>query len=359
MDAIVLVGGQGTRLRPLTYDLPKQMLPIVDRPLIRHVVAWLGRCGVDRAVLSLGYRPDAFTDAFPDGEIDGVELAYAVEEEPLGTAGAIRFAAHAGGVEGRFLVLNGDVLTDFDATRLVRFHGDHGAGGSLYLTPVADPSAFGLVETDPDGRVTAFIEKPAPGTATTNLINAGVYVLEASVLDRIPEGRAISIERETFPLLAAEGTLFAVSSNDYWIDTGTPWQYIRAQLDILQGARDPFSLPAAPQVRPGIFASRLSPSVAQVAGVAYLGEGATITAGASVTDTVLGDGAAVHDSSRVERSIVMAGAVIGRGCVVEDSVVGPGAVIGDHCCLSGLTVVRGGCTVPAETTLVEERFETP
>jgi mannose-1-phosphate guanylyltransferase len=237
MDAIVLVGGEGTRLRPLTYDTPKQMLPIVDRPLVEHVVSWLGRYGVGRVVLSLGYRPDAFVEAYPDNVIGGVRLSYAIEPELLDTAGAVRFAAEVGEVSGRFLVVNGDVLTDFDVSSLVAFHTERGAEATIYLTPVPDPSAFGVVPTDGAGRVIAFIEKPPPGTAPTNLINAGTYVLEESVLGRIPGGRRVSIERETFPALVADRGLFALPSDAYWLDTGTPEMYLQAQLDILNGSR--------------------------------------------------------------------------------------------------------------------------
>lgn len=160
MRAVVLVGGEGTRLRPLTLTVPKQMLPIVEQPMIERVLGHLAAHGIDAAVLSLGYRPDAFTDAYPDGVIAGVRSQYAVEPSPLDTAGAIRFAAEHAGMDGTFVVLNGDVLTDFDITELVAFHREHGAEGTIGLTPVDDPSSFGVVPTDDEGRVQAFIEKP-------------------------------------------------------------------------------------------------------------------------------------------------------------------------------------------------------
>ncbi|HZQ57946.1 MAG TPA: nucleotidyltransferase family protein, partial [Acidimicrobiales bacterium] len=181
MRAVVLVGGEGTRLRPLTYAVPKQMLPVAEVPLIERVLTHLVAHGVSDVVLSLGYRPDAFIEAFPDGTCAGASLAYAVEEQPLDTAGAIRYAAEVAGVAETFLVFNGDVLSDLDITALIAFHRDRGAEATIALTPVEDPSAFGVVPTAPDGRVQAFIEKPAPGTAPTNLINAGAYVLEPSV----------------------------------------------------------------------------------------------------------------------------------------------------------------------------------
>ena len=206
MRAVVLVGGEGTRLRPLTLTAPKQMLPIVEQAMVERVLGHLASHGIDEAVLSLGYRPDAFSDAYPDGVIAGVRSTYAVEPTPLDTAGAIRFAADFGGIDDTFVVLNGDVLTDFDISGLVEFHRSHGAEGTIGLTPVDDPSSFGVVPTDADGKVTAFIEKPPRDEAPTNFINAGIYVLEPSVLDRIAPDVRVSIERETFPAMVAAGT---------------------------------------------------------------------------------------------------------------------------------------------------------
>ena len=210
MKAVVLVGGEGTRLRPLTLSSPKQMLPIVGVPMIERVLGHLASHGIDEAVLSLGYLPDAFMEAYPDGHAAGVRLTYAVEPEPLDTAGAVRFAATFAGVDETFVVVNGDVLTDLDLTALVAFHRDRGAEGTIALHPVADPSAFGVVPTDREGRVTAFVEKPPRDEAPTNEINAGTYVLEPSVLAPIPEAGRVSIERETFPAMVRDGGLFAL-----------------------------------------------------------------------------------------------------------------------------------------------------
>ena len=237
MKAVVLVGGEGTRLRPLTLSAPKQMLPIVGVPMIERVLGHLAAHGIDEAVLSLGYLPDAFLDAYPDGQAAGVRLSYAVEPEPLDTAGAVRFAATFAGIDETFVVVNGDVLTDIDLTALVAFHRERGAEGTIALHPVADPSAFGVVPTDDDGRVTAFVEKPPRDEAPTNLINAGTYVLEPSVLARIPEGGRVSIERETFPAMVRDGGLYARSDDAYWLDTGTPAAYLQAHFDFLRQAR--------------------------------------------------------------------------------------------------------------------------
>jgi mannose-1-phosphate guanylyltransferase len=249
MKAIVLVGGKGTRLRPLTLSVPKPMLPIVDVSMIERIVDHLKRHDVDEVVLSLGYRPDAFVEAFPEGSIGGIKISYAVEPEPLDTAGGIAFAARHAELDKddeRFLVVNGDVLTDLDLTALVKFHDERDAEATIALTPVENPVAFGVVPTDDDGRVLDFIEpsdavkkgleqpkEPPP----TNLINAGFYVLEPRVVSRIPANEKVSIERDIFPAIVADGTLFARGSDEYWLDTGTAELYLRANLDVIAGTR--------------------------------------------------------------------------------------------------------------------------
>ncbi|HJL77077.1 MAG TPA: NDP-sugar synthase, partial [Acidimicrobiales bacterium] len=293
MRAVVLVGGLGTRLRPLTTDLPKQMLPILDRPMIEHVVGHLATHGIDEVVLSLGFLPGAFLDAYPDGRCAGVPLTYAVEPEPLDTAGAIRFAAEDAGIEETFLVLNGDVLTDLAVDELVLFHRASGAEATVSLTPVDDPSRYGVVPTDADGRVTGFIEKPPADEAPCNWINAGTYVLEPSVLQRIPPGRRVSVEREVFPAMADSGTLFGFRSECYWVDTGTPETYLDVQLDLMDGVRGP---------------ARSS-----------VDDAAEVHTGAVVRRSVIGPGAVVAEGARVCDSVVMAGSNIGEGAVVDGS----------------------------------------
>ena len=257
MKAVVLVGGEGTRLRPLTLSSPKQMLPIVGVPMIERVLGQLAAHGVDEAVLSLGYLPDAFLEAYPDGRAAGISLTYAVEPEPLDTAGAVRFAAAFAGIEETFVVVNGDVLTDLDLTGLIAFHRRRGAEGTIALHPVADPSAFGVVPTDSEGRVLAFVEKPPRDEAPTNEINAGTYVLEPSVLDRIPEGGRVSIERETFPAMVRDGRLFARSDDRYWLDTGTPSAYLEANFDYLEQKARPTRRPGPHgSGRPGLARGR-------------------------------------------------------------------------------------------------------
>lgn len=325
MRAVVLVGGFGTRLRPLTLRTPKQMLPVVGVTMLERVIAWLGRHGVTEAVLSLGYRPDTFTTSFPDRRCAGVALRYAVEPEPLDTAGAIAFAAREVGISERFVALNGDVLTDADLSALVADHDAHrGTAATIGLTPVEDPSRFGVVDVDGTGLVRAFVEKPAPGTEPSHLINAGQYVLEPEVLDLVEPGRPTSIERAVFPALAADGRLRAVSSSAYWIDAGTPEAYLRANLDLIDGSRG------------------------RETAVHHT---AVIAPGAEVCRSVVAAGASIGPGAVIDGSVILDGAVIEEGCTVRGSVVGPSAKVKAGAHLSDLTVVGAAYEVESGAIL--------
>jgi len=357
MRAVVLVGGEGTRLRPLTWTTPKQMLPVAEVPMIERVLAHLADHGVDEAVLSLGYRPDAFITAFPDGRCAGVKLTYAVEPEPLDTAGAIRFAAHHAGIAERFLAVNGDVLTDLDVGALIAFHEEHAAEATIHLTRVEDPSRFGVVPTDDDGRVLVFVEKPAAGTAPTHNINAGTYVLETSVLDRVPAGRRVSIERETFPALAEARTLYARPDDSYWIDAGTPVQYLQAQLDLIAGCRSGPPAPGAVEREEGVWTLGAAVIDGSVQGPALIGDASFVEARAQVEWAIVGAGARVHAGARVRRSVLLPGSVVRRGAVVERSVVGELAVVGEGARLLGGSVVAGRAAVAAGAELEGVKVE--
>ena len=312
MRAVVLVGGFGTRLRPLTFTTPKPMLPVGHRPIIENLVSMLAVAGIDEVVLALGFKPEPFRAAFPDGECAGVRLHYAVEPEPLDTGGAIRFAADHAGIDETFVVVNGDVLTDLDVATLVDFHRARRAEATIHLTPVDDPSAYGVVELDGQGRVSRFVEKPAPGTAPTNLINAGTYVFEPSVLGRIPTGRKVSIERETFPQLVADGSLYAMSTSDYWIDTGRPDTYRQANFDVLDGNRKSLRCDA---VHSGaIVAERVDLRHSMVSAGASVGPNVTLT------ESIVLPGAVIESGAVVSGSIVMG--YIGADAVVTDCVIG-------------------------------------
>lgn len=331
MRAVVLVGGFGTRLRPLTWTVPKQMLPVAGRPMLERVVSHLAAHGVDEVVLSLGYRPDAFVDAYPDARCAGVHLEYVVEPEPLDTAGAIRFAAERAGIDERFLVVNGDVLTDLDLVALVSVHERAGAEGTIALTRVEDPSHFGVVVLDDEGRVEAFVEKPPAGEAPSNLVNAGFYVLEPAVLGRIPPGRKVNIEREVFPAMAEAGVLFARADSAYWLDVGTPDRYLQASLDLLGGVR------AVP-----LEASGTLEVIGELVSPVHLGDRVEIAAGAVVADSVLGDDVVVGDGARVEGSVLLPGAVVESRATVRDSVVGSGARVGHESIIEGMSMLGHG-----------------
>jgi mannose-1-phosphate guanylyltransferase len=295
------------------------MLPVGHRPIVENLVSMLAPAGVDEVVLALGFKPQPFVDAFPDGICAGVRLVYAVEPQPLDTAGAIRFAADFAGVDDTFVVVNGDVLTDVDVARLVEFHRSRAAEATLHLTPVDDPSSYGVVALADDGRVERFVEKPAPGAAPSNLINAGTYVLEASVLGRIAPGRKVSIERETFPTMVAEGRVFGMATDDYWVDTGRPDPYRQANLDLLDGRR---RLLTAVAVEDGaVLGDGVSIQHSLVS------RGASVGTGAMVVDSVILPGATVGAGARIESSIVMGR--VGSSASVVHSVIGAEGVVAD------------------------------
>jgi NDP-sugar pyrophosphorylase family protein len=350
VKAVVLLGGEGTRLRPLTYTTPKQLLPVAEVPMLERVLTHLGHHGVDEAVLSLGYRPDAFLAAYPDGEVGGVRLTYAVEPEPLDTGGAIGFAARHAAIDETFLVVNGDVLTDLDTSRLVAFHGARGAAATIHLTPVSDPSRFGVVPTDEDGRVLAFVEKPT-GMPPTNLINAGTYVLEPDVLVRLPAGRPMSVERETFPALAAAGLLYACATDDYWLDTGTPAAYLQANADVLDGTRPGVPVPGARCVTDGVWVRGEPRLAGTVEPSSLVCDDVNVAPGAVVIASVLGAQSTVLQRAHVEGSVLLPGAKVERDARVTASILGYRSVVGEGASLSATTVVGDDAVVPAGARL--------
>ena len=319
MQAIVLVGGEGTRLRPLTDNVPKPAMTLVDRPFLAYMVEWLGSHGVSEVVLACGFLPDRLREALGDGEHEGVKLTYVTEPEPRGTAGAIRFAAEALGerLEDRFLALNGDLLTELDLAALLRAHEERGARATIGLHQVDDAAAFGLVTCDAEGTVLTFTEKT--GVAEPGEVNAGAYVLERSVLDLIPAGRAVSIETEVFPRLVGDG-LCGLPLDGYWMDIGTHERYLQATWDILEGR---VATPRCGRPRP----ASSSPTAAEVADSARIGPRAVVSRGcevgadAEVSDSVLLDGCTVGAGARVRGSILAAGAVVAPGAQLVDTMV--------------------------------------
>jgi mannose-1-phosphate guanylyltransferase len=331
-EAILLVGGKGTRLRPLTVHTPKPMVPAAGVPFLTHQLARARAAGVRHIVLATSYLAEVFEPYFGDGSSLGLRLEYVTEKEPLGTGGAIRNVAHRleSGPEDPVLIFNGDILTGLDIETLVSTHRTAGADVSLHLTRVVDPRAFGLVPTDGDGRVLAFLEKPqTPEEIVTDQINAGAYVFQRRVIDAIPAGRPVSVERETFPGLLAEGAhLQGMVDSTYWLDLGTPQAFVRGSADLVLG-RAP-----SPAV-PGRCGDQLVLDGADVA------DGAKLTGGACVAS-----GAVVGTGAVIDGSAVLSGAVVEPGAVVVDSLVGAGARIGARTVLDGAVVGDGALVGP-------------
>jgi len=337
MQAVILVGGEGTRLRPLTYALPKPMVPILGRPFIGWIIERLRRAGVDDIILSCCYLPDVIEAHFDDGRDFGVKLHYVMEDTPLGTAGAIRNAYDL--IHGPIFVCNGDILTGLELTHLHEAHARSGAIATIHTRAVEDPSAFGVVETDKDGQVKRFVEKPKPGETDARDINAGTYVLEREAVEAIPAGKTVSIERETFPLLIEKThRVYAVSTNDYWIDDGRPETYMQAHRDMLDGK---FDRPLGVEIRPGVWsADGAVLDCATLSGPAYIGAGAKIARGAKIEPySVVYDDVTVSSGATIENSILW------PGCVVEENAVVRGAILGLD------VVVDAGASVPAGSVI--------
>ncbi|CAN5171647.1 NDP-sugar synthase [soil metagenome] len=341
MKAVVLVGGQGSRLRPITYDVPKAMVPLRNRPFMDFMVEFLRAGGLGGAVLSLGYLPDPIQEYFDGRDLDGFSIDYAVEDRALGTAGGIKNAEeYLDG--GPMVVVNGDVLSGMDLRVAIERHKESDSLATVVLISVEDPTAYGLVEVDHDMLVRRFLEKPAADEVTTNLVNAGIYVLEPEVLAMIPTGREVSIEREIFPSLQAEGRLRAYVSSSYWKDIGTPRSYLTASQDVLSGvvgAGKNFDfLQVAPSTEMGKGVKVLPP--VSVAPGCVLENGATVGGRSS-----LGRGCRIGEDAVVEGSILFDGAEVEPGAVVRGSIIGPGARVGQDAIVRGLSVLGARCVI--------------
>lgn len=325
VDAVILVGGLGTRLRPLTLSAPKPMLPTAGVPFLTHLLSRLPGAGVDHVVLSTSYRAGVFADHFGAGERLGLEIEYVTEDEPLGTGGGIRNVADRLR-SAEVLVFNGDVLSGVDLQKLVATHRDGRADVTLHLTRVEDPRAFGSVPTDGSGRVQAFLEKsPEP---ITDQVNAGCYVFRRGVLESIPAGRPVSVERETFPgLLAGGATVLGYVDSTYWLDIGTPANFVRGSADLVLGIAPTAALPGAPGEALVLPGATVAPD-AVLTGGTTVGAGCTVAAGARLDAAVLFDGASVAAGAAVTRSVVGRAAAVGPETVLADAVLGDGAVLG-------------------------------
>lgn len=340
MKAAMLVGGFGTRLRPLTITTPKPMLPLVNIPFLETELLHLKKHGIDEVVLSTGYLPAIFDEYFRDGEHLGMKLIHVTEDEPLGTCGAIRNVRdHLGGEP--VVVCNGDILTNLDIGALVEFHNSRAAAITIALTPVEDPTAYGLVPLHDDGRIMEFLEKPSWNQVTTNMINAGTYVMDPCLLDAIPCGENYSFERQLFPdLLEAGVPMYGYPSDAYWLDLGTPEKYLAAHYDILDGRVE---VPLKGEAdEDSVFLGNnvsIAPE-ARLFGPVIIGDHSTVSGNAEVGEkSSIGSGVVIGSGSRVTGSVILDGVTIGEDCLIEGSIIGKGTTLGADVHVADLSVL--------------------
>jgi mannose-1-phosphate guanylyltransferase len=347
MQAVILVGGEGTRLRPLTSTVPKPVVPLVDRPFIAFMLDWLCTHGIDDVIMSCGFLATSVRNVLGDGSAHGVRLRFVEEPDPRGTAGALKFAESM--LDERFLMLNGDVLTDIDLTAQIAQHEQSAALATLALVPVADPSAYGLVHLNDDRSVRDFVEKPSPDAIDTNLISAGAYVLQREILELVPPDRNVSIEREVWPRLIGNG-LYGFPAESYWLDIGTPERYLQGTFDIIEG-----NVKTAVGERLGsdwLAIDAGAQASGRVIPPAVLERGVTVAQSAQVGSlVVLGEDVSVGAGATVERSVILKGAEIGEGAMLRDCIVAAGCRIGARTSIGGGAVLGEGVTVGADNVI--------
>ena len=364
MKAVILVGGEATRLRPLTCHMPKAMVPVLNKPFLEHVIRHLNSHGIADIILAQSAHSQPIHDYFKNGSELGIKLHCSIEDKPLGTAGAVKLTERY--LDGTFFGLNGDIFTDLDITAMLAFHRERKAKVTIALTPVDDPTSYGLIETDASGRVTSFLEKPRPEQVTTNMINAGTYILETDVLKHIPPGTNYSFERGLFPLLLELGEpVFAYASPAYWIDIGTPEKYLQLNMDLLKNSGiKPSQLPEG-KVSIGKDCS-IDPA-AELSEPVLMGNNCTIGRGVRVIGpAVIGPNCTIMDDAVVEKSVVwqntricerasVTGSIVGQNCCLsEDSIVSR-SVLGENVNVAGGATLEPGCkiwpgkTVPGST----------
>lgn len=346
MKAVLLVGGEGTRLRPLTLNTPKSMVPIANRPFLEHMIEYLKGHGIDDIILTLCYLPDRTRLHFGDGSNFGVKLTYALEDTPLGTAGAVKNVAEC--LDETFFVFNGDTYTDIDLTAMMEFHHNSGAKVTIALTPVEDPTIYGVVETSAGGRVQRFIEKPHRDAVTTNMINAGAYIIAPEVLSHIPNGLNFSFEHGLFPLLLKRGDpVYGFQSDAYWIDIGTPEKYLMLHHDLLEG-RIARVFPGKPAGE-GIWLEEGCNihTQAQLEGTVIIGRNCVIGSMAHIKGpSIIGHNCIIDADSLVDGSVIWQNAQLGRKVSIRNCVIGENVVIGERTqcmegCVLGSNVVVG------------------
>jgi mannose-1-phosphate guanylyltransferase len=359
MQAVILVGGQATRLRPLTTNTPKAMVPVLNRPFLEYVIRNLNRHGVREVVLAQHHLAGPIEQHIGDGSRFGVRITYVVEDSPRGTAGAFKNVERY--ITGTFLGMNGDIFNDLDITEMVRFHQGRNATATIALTPVEDPTAYGLIETNAAGRVQRFFEKPEPSEITTNMINAGTYVLEPEVLEQIPPDTQVSIERETFPLLVNSGQLvYAFPSSGYWMDMGTPEKYLQLHRDLLAGRSTWYT----PKTDAGVLIGEgcSVDTSAEIVGPVVIGDNCTIGPYVRMAGpVVIGDRCDIGEGSDIEDSVIwhnvrlgsrvnLKSSAVANDCVLNDGSTIESGVLGDHVTVSAGSGLESGITVePGET----------
>jgi len=332
MQALILAGGEGARLRPLTIHTPKPIVPLANRPFLFYQIALLKRAEIRDITLSLSYQPNKIEGIFGDGEDLGLRLRYVVEATPMGTAGAYKHAQER--LKETTIVFNGDILTDINISEIVAHHREKGAVATVALAPVENPSAYGLVETGPDGRVRRFVEKPKPEEITCNTINAGIYVLEPQVLNYIPGGEKFSFEYQLFPaLLAANEQFYAYTWPGYWIDIGAPQRYLQANQDLINGRLKSFDV-----TRPPLTINEADAETIRIDARSVIDPSCVFKPGVEIINSVLGPNCVIEERARIENSVLLAGARVGKAAEISDSVTGKSCLIGRNAKVTNATL---------------------
>jgi mannose-1-phosphate guanylyltransferase len=342
MKAVILVGGEGTRLRPLTFNTPKAMVPILNRPFLEHLLLYLAKHGISDVILAMGYLPDPIQRSLGNGSHLGINITYLLEDSPLGTAGAVKNAEPS--LKESFVVFNGDILTEIDLTDMIKRHREINPEVSIALTPVEDPTIYGVVETDAKGLVKSFVEKPAREEVTTNMINAGIYILEPGVLEYIPAETRCMFENYVFPTLLKTGkSILSYPSEAYWIDIGTPEKYLKAHHDLLSRCGDETVRTQGE--------SRIH-STARIEGPALIGEGCLIAEDARIKGpVVLGPGCQIGRGVVVEGAVLWEGVMVGEETVIRNCMIGSHAHVGSHCQILDDCVVGDDVKIGKESNL--------
>lgn len=352
MKAVILVGGKGTRLRPITYLNPKPMLPLVNRPFMHNFINWLKSHGIKEIIFSTGYLPSAFKNYFGDGSRLGVSITYVVEESPLGTCGAVKNVMKY--LDGsKFMVFNGDILTSLNLTEMINYHESKKSDITISLTPVEDPSAYGLVPIDGEGKVAEFLEKPSEEEITTDLINAGTYIIEPQVMDMVPEGINYSFERGLFPKALAEGyRIYGYRSQEYWLDVGTPQKYLAAHHDILDKKIE-FDFPYQEYKRGIYIADKVKFDDSNfTSGPVVVGHGTIIEPGAKILPlTVIGDNCYLSCGAEISGSVLFNSCRIGKNTIIKDSILSKNVKIDENVRIEGVSLIGDNSIIAKNNVL--------